>query len=119
MALVDNTLQHVASDEGLGGGVGIFRTRRHLRVARVVRPFKVFHELWMLVSGVYTALVTLAWAFPDFGLVIYIFASLVTRSLDHGNPEDEELDRWFGTVLRSMFTLFQCLTTEGPESGTH
>merc|ERR1712216_442345 len=71
-------------------------------------------ELWLFVAGMLSAVRTLAWAMPIGLLLVYMFGITTTRLF--GQPyglEDEDMSEYFGTVLRSMFTLFQCMTTEG------
>lgn len=94
--------------------VDLIRCVRLLRLARLFRLFRFFDSLWALVAGIIEAFVTLFWTWVMLALIIYFFAIITTRSVGHRHREDDsEIDELFGTVFRSMFTLFQVTTTEG------
>lgn len=107
----------------------VFRVVRLLRLARLIRLLRFFKELWLLASGVLSSVRTLTWTLVLMVLTIYVFAIILTRIIGHeygceyartvvsaGCSADEDrksMDTWWGTVPRSMFTLFQLITTEG------
>merc|ERR1712032_1494503 len=99
-----------------------------VRVTRIVRVFQlqVFKELTMMVMGVLGGLRTLFWAFVLLGFVVYVLGVsmrqitndykddicndpgvVCSRFDEHLSKYNEEL---FGTVFRSMFTVFRCFT---------
>jgi len=56
----------------------------------------------------------LLWAWVLISILIYIFAILLTRTVGFPHKEaDAEIDRYFGNILYSSFTLFQVMTLEG------
>lgn len=99
------------------------RIARLLRVARIIRLMRLLRDLWLLVSGVLSSLRTLVWAWALIAMLVYIFGIFATRLLGQtygcsyhsrdGTDCDSSMDEYFGTVPKSMFSLFQVLTTEG------
>eukprot|EP00747_Dinoflagellata_sp_TGD_P212284 gnl/TRDRNA2_/TRDRNA2_85406_c0_seq1.p1 gnl/TRDRNA2_/TRDRNA2_85406_c0~~gnl/TRDRNA2_/TRDRNA2_85406_c0_seq1.p1 ORF type:complete len:607 (-),score=114.66 gnl/TRDRNA2_/TRDRNA2_85406_c0_seq1:114-1886(-) len=106
----------------------VITVMRMLRVARIFRIFRIlrfFKELWLLILGVFDALKTLFWSFLLLALLCYICGIFLTRTLvgpqdkaqyfamgPEGVAEYTERMKWFGSVARSMFTLFQVVTTD-------
>lgn len=97
----------------------VFRLVRLLRVLRVIRIVRFFRELLFLVKGI---LISMKALFPSLVLIVlllYMSAVFIFRVLgrkaDPGlDPDEEEdMDKWFGTVGRSLFTLFQLMTLDG------
>jgi len=118
---------------GHGGDLGLrkftlYRLLRLVRITRIVRllRFKFFVELAVMVKGVLGGLRTLCWAFVLLGVLVYLLGIAmrqVTRAYNDGmcnerggtcSKFDEHLckyiDELFGTVFRSMFTVFRCFT---------
>eukprot|EP00931_Biecheleriopsis_adriatica_P077305 TRINITY_DN50894_c0_g1_i1.p1 TRINITY_DN50894_c0_g1~~TRINITY_DN50894_c0_g1_i1.p1 ORF type:complete len:594 (-),score=129.46 TRINITY_DN50894_c0_g1_i1:213-1853(-) len=98
-------------------GLGAMRTIRMLRILRLfrlVRLMKMFRNLWLIVSGFFDSLSTLYWVLLLMGLVVYIFGVFLRLTIDC----DEQFASWtdcfamFGTVPRTMYTLFQVITLE-------
>jgi len=111
---------------GSGGAVRLFtvlRTLRILRLVKLVRMFPAFRELWLLVGGFVNSLKALAWVSMVVILVLYVCSVLVTTEIGQndatygiGPSYDGEVwpyKEYFGTIFRSMFTLFQVLTLDG------
>jgi hypothetical protein len=112
----------------------IITSLRFLRVARVLRSIKLFRyfkELYLLINGFFKAFRTLFWIVFLIVLAIYVCSIFFTRMIGHnreeymlkGDPEKygecdvlgsdyDPYDHW-GTVLHSMYTLFQIVTLEG------
>lgn len=96
------------------GSLSALRVLRVLRVARVLRLLRFFRPLWLLVIGAVDAMRALLWAWVLISILIYIFAILLTRTVGFPHKEaDAEIDRYFGNILYSSFTLFQVMTLEG------
>jgi voltage-gated sodium channel len=113
LACLDTMILQWISGSGIAG-ISAIRVLRLLRLVRVVRLFKAFKELWLFVTGILSAMRTLAWAAPIMILLMYMFGITTTRLFGHKwGDEDDEIFDYFGSVPRSMFTLFQCMTTEG------
>jgi len=105
-------LYHLANGNTLDLLVAL-RIVRLFRLVRIFRLLKFFKELWLLVSGIPGAARTLGWAWLLIVNIIYIFAIFCTRMLGKPHQDDAQMARYFGTVPRSMWTLFTVITAEG------
>jgi len=107
----------------------LFRLLRLMRVLRVVRVLRNAKELLLLISGIAGAFKAMVWGMILLGFMIFICALLVTKIVgkrcclgdkvfndaisfppaeDGSSNENEGLYfDLFGTMPRSMFTLFQ------------
>jgi len=100
-------------------GFNVLRILRVLRVARVLRLLQFFEELWLLVAGVLDAMRSLVWAWVLICIIIYVFAVLITSTVGKLHLEDscpvvgDDLGRLFGSVYKTMFTLFSVMTING------
>jgi len=83
---------------------------RILRVFRLLRLLRFLKTLYLLVVGVGDALRSLVWANLLIFLVIYVFGIVMTKTL--GASQNAKLEEEFGTLGRSMFTLFQVMTLD-------
>jgi len=111
LACVDAFFLHLM--DGDVGAFTVVRIMRVMRLARVVRLFRACKEFWLFVSGTMGALRCLLWALPIGLLIFFMFAIFCSRFFGMQEETDEEMYAYFGSILRSMFTLFQCMTTEG------
>lgn len=110
---------------GSGGRIRAFSTIRTLRViklVRLVRVFPAFRELWLLVGGLINSIKALGWVGIVLACVLYVCSIFVTTEVgqntlfESGPSYDGEVwpyREYFGTVPRSMFTLFQVMTLDG------
>jgi len=106
--------------EPMGMELGSFRiitTLRALRLARLaraVRLFPAFKEMWILIHGLTTSAIPLLWTLVIAFCVLYVFAiaatELIGRSPDFKDNEDAQM--MFGNFLRSMFTMVQLITMD-------
>jgi len=116
----------VLQPAGVGGKVRLLSTMRVMRIirlVRLVRMFKFFRELWLLVGGLVNSIKALAWICIILLLLIYVCSVVVTteigqNDLVYGNGPSYDGEVWpykeyFGTVFKSMFTLFQVMTLDG------
>jgi len=112
LSVVDTfVLEHVSDNSG---SLSALRVLRVLRVARILRLLRFFRPLWLLVIGAVDAMRALLWAWVLISILIYIFAILLTRTVGFPHKEaNPEIDRYFGNILYSSFTLFQVMTLEG------
>lgn len=111
----------------MGGGGGAMklmtalRVVRLLRLARLLRVFRMFRELYVICVGLIEAVKSITWVAVILVLVVYINAIFLTQMIG-GSPQmvldlaetAEELDAIarFGTLFRSMWTLFELSTME-------
>jgi Ca2+-binding EF-hand superfamily protein len=101
------------SASALSGSTTILRVFRVVRLARIIRLLRFFKELWLLVSGILAAAKFLCWVWLLLLIVIYVFAVFTTRMFGQQHRDSPEIQLYFGGVGKSMFTLFQIMTTEG------
>lgn len=90
--------------------LSVYRMFRLFRLARLVRLFAIFKQLWLFVVGIANAMSIIGWGMMLTVLVTYMGAVFITRQLDDLCEDDQEVHVYFGTMLRSMFTLFQVST---------
>mmetsp|Transcript_3069 Transcript_3069/g.6901 ORF Transcript_3069/g.6901 Transcript_3069/m.6901 type:complete len:464 (-) Transcript_3069:130-1521(-) len=111
--------------DGNGGKLRLLTILRILRLipaVRLVRSWSVFKELWLLVGGLVTSIKALGWVFMVLVLILYVCAIFITTEVGQhdeystGPSYDGEVwphGEYFGTVPRSMLTLFQVITLDG------
>jgi len=110
-------LSWVTNAESGGGSqlriMSVLRILRLLRLVRVLRLFRLFKELWLLLLAMWKALKGLVWVLMLLCITAYTCAILLTMMIGHRVKDGDPLfDQW-GTVARSMFTLFIVMTGEG------
>jgi len=100
--------------------ISVFRILRLFRLVRLLRIFKMFNDLYTVVCAFGSSLQSIMWVTILLVLGLFFCAILVTQMLGQ-NAEYSELvigdeatirDR-FGTVSKSVFSLFELLTMEG------
>eukprot|EP00746_Dinoflagellata_sp_MGD_P136442 gnl/MRDRNA2_/MRDRNA2_70362_c0_seq1.p1 gnl/MRDRNA2_/MRDRNA2_70362_c0~~gnl/MRDRNA2_/MRDRNA2_70362_c0_seq1.p1 ORF type:complete len:602 (-),score=101.23 gnl/MRDRNA2_/MRDRNA2_70362_c0_seq1:40-1845(-) len=108
---------------GVTGGIGVklisvVRVLRIVRVIRLIKVLRAFEELWLLVNGISKAIRLLSWVVLLLSCTVYVCALFTTQSIGQECGEGEVYADWencyllFGTVPRSMYTLFQVITLE-------
>jgi voltage-gated sodium channel len=110
---------------GIGGTIRYFtvlRALRGIKLVRLVQMFPLFRELWLLVGGLSNSLKALGWVGLIIVMVLYVCGIVVTMEIGKnddvyaiGPSYDGQVwpyKKYFGTVWRSMFTLFQVLTLD-------
>lgn len=110
---------------GIGGMIRYFtvlRALRGIKLVRLVQMFPLFRELWLLVGGLSNSLKALGWVGLIVVMVLYVCGIVVTMEIGKnddvyaiGPSYDGQVwpyKKYFGTVWRSMFTLFQVLTLD-------
>ena len=89
-------------------GVSVLRA---LRVLRVLRVITVAPRLRRVVEGFITALPGMGSVFLLMGIIFYIGAVMATKLFGAAFPQ------WFGTLGRSLYSLFQIMTLESWSMG--
>ncbi len=84
-----------------------FSVLRALRVLRLLRLISLVPSMRKVVSALLTALPGMASIVGLMALVIYVSAVLSTQLFREISPE------YFGSLAKSLFTLFQVMTVEG------
>jgi voltage-gated sodium channel len=96
--------------------MSLFRMLRLIRLARLLRLLRMFKELTLLVSGFVASVKTLFWALVFLTIMVYIFSIFARQTIGAGGYEFNsdvtfgDDTRLFGSVDRTMLTLFVCLT---------
>jgi len=122
LTFLDTFILSPMSSGGSVRVVGALRVIRMMRLVRLIRLLPRFKELWLIVNGLAHSLKTLAWVSLLLIVVLYFFAIFATQQIGQndevyneyytksGGYWDHEI--YFGTVPRSMFTLFQMCTLD-------
>ena len=91
----------------LPGNLSVIRT---LRVLRVLRLLSVSQKMQRVVAGLLNAIPGMATVMGVLAIVFYVFAVFATETF--GDSDAEGAQEYFGTLGRSLFTLFQIMTLE-------
>lgn len=131
MSISDVCLAAAGLDVGSMKELAVLRMLRLIRLARLVRLFRIFRELTLLISGLLSSVKTLSWALLFLGITVYIFAIFARLVIGKANdcteedeptcdarsapryqfnPEIGDQNSIFGTVEKTMLSLFVCLT---------
>lgn len=111
----------VKGNQGMNtlGGVRIMRLLRITRLARIVRVIRIVrfvYALRALVKSILSTLRSLFWAMLLLMMIIYLcgmlFAQLSDEHLKGKDKSDdiEKLELYWGSLSKSLFTLFKCVT---------
>lgn len=95
--------------------VMLLRAIRILRILRVLRLVKAFQQLRLLILGLVSSLKSVFWISILFVLVILVSAIFCTMMIGHDADtfsDPEKVRQAFGTVGKSMVTLFQFVTLD-------
>jgi voltage-gated sodium channel len=84
---------------------------RALRVLRVLRLLSMVPQMRRVVSALLAAIPGLSSIILVLILIFYVFAVMATNLFAADHPQ------WFGTIGRSMYTLFQIMTLESWSMG--
>lgn len=90
---------------------GAFSVLRSLRILRTLRLISTVPHLRRVVSGLLGSLPGLGTVGAILGLIFYIGAVMATKLFGEAFPE------WFGTIAKSLFSLFQIMTLESWSMG--
>jgi len=90
---------------------GPFAILRTLRVFRVLRLISTVPRLRRVITALLTAIPGMASVMMILLIILYVAAVMTTQVF--GTNPDPELQKYFGDIGNSMFTLFQIMTLEG------
>jgi len=90
---------------------GPFAVLRALRVLRVLRVLTIVPSMRRVVGGLLAAIPGLGSIAAVLALIFYVFAVIATKLFGAAFPD------WFGTIGRSLYTLFQVMTLESWSMG--
>lgn len=142
MSIIDGWLLPIIFSAGDDSPLGSLRVLRILRVMRMARLLRVFKELFMIIKGIIDSLRTMFWISMLLLLILYVCSILVVEIIGRAGTDvyparselREDIDAaetlnadapiewnsfaYFGTVLRSMYSLFSVvIMAEWPEMG--
>lgn len=106
----------VAVITGVTGAFRMALAVRILRVARIIkyiRGMEMFYRLWMTIKGLVDAMKTILWVALMLLIIVYCTAiALLTVLQDAEGSSETWLDKdvYFGTVYRTMWTVFQFIS---------
>jgi len=118
-------LSNVLTEESSMGSLTILRILRLCKILRMVRMFRVFRELIVLLDAITKSIRTMAWVLVLLCLILYVFAILCAELIgrEESYPSYSSLPsdlanasahfnnfQHFGTIARSMYTLFSLIT---------
>jgi voltage-gated sodium channel len=90
---------------------GAFSVLRSLRVLRTLRMISVIPSLKKVVNGLLAAIPGLGAVVVIIGIIFYVGAVMAT------NLFGPEFPKWFGTIGKSAYSLFQIMTLESWSMG--
>lgn len=109
-----------------GGGmlrlVSLIRICDLLKLGKNPKLHKRLEELQLIIQGLQDSFRALAWTVVLAAIFIYIWSVLLTKQIGHNADVYRDYtkmsggwnhEEFFGTVGRSMYTLFQCMTLDG------
>lgn len=121
-AVIDTYILSFIGGSGKVRMLTSLRVVRMLRLVRFVRMLRMFKELWLIVNGLLNSMKTLGWVGLLLCCLLYVFAIFLTNQVGQNdemylNTESYDGEEWphqvyFGTVPRSMLSLFQILTLD-------
>ena len=85
---------------------GVFSSFRAFRILRTLRLVTRMQKLRVIVQAIIESIPNVGWASLLLLLIFYIFAIMGTTLFG------EQFSEYFGTIGKSMFTLFQIMTLE-------
>jgi len=88
---------------------------RALRILRILRLLSIVPSMRKVVSALLSAIPGMMSVVAVLGITFYVFAVLATKLF--GTSPDPQMQEWFGTIGRSLFTLFQIMTLESWSMG--
>jgi len=107
----------------MGGGTNfsfmrLLKVLKVLKTLRTVRVLRMFRELRLMIHSVFGSIRSLFWAIIMISLVTYIFGCCFTQAMalsldelpESETAEKEQILFYWGSVLRSMNTLYWCST---------
>lgn len=101
-----NTFDFAIIALALMSSAGIFAALRTLRILRVLRLLSVVPTLRKVVVGLLSAIPGIISVLSIMAIFFYIFAVIGTHLFGDHFPD------WFGSLGKTMFTLFQIMTLE-------
>jgi len=97
-----------------GGGqlslIRLVRVVRIVRIFRIIKMFDFFRELRVLVLAIAGAVKSLMWALCLLCFIMYVVAVIITFGAAEAAKDDDLLDKYWSSLLKSMYTLWMSIT---------
>jgi len=118
VSVVETWILNFMEESGRLRVMGLLRCVRMLRLVRVFRLLRMFSPLYTTVMAFKEALSGLFYIGLIMLLGIYVCAIFITAVVGRGDMRELQLGtitglERFGTVIRSMYSLFELITLEG------
>lgn len=94
-------------------GMGLLRFLRIVRIVRLVRVMRFLPDLRNMIYGIVSAVRSLFWSMVLLGMVMFIFAVLMTESVNmtfQDLPEDHPSLRTYADLITSIYQLFKAIS---------
>jgi len=94
------------------GVTSVFRVFRLLRILRIFRLIRFLKKLYILSYGFVLAAIAVFWVSLLMGVVLYVCAIILTRTMGEQDTDDGHAEFWkshYGKIPLTMFTLFQLM----------
>jgi len=117
LQLIEIFMSAVAS--GIGMSFNLLRILRLIRVIRLARTLRLIGELRKIVTSIASSMKPLFWTGVLLFMIVYVLGVYVTQVVLHKRvslqnslePFPEDLDKYWGGLVSSVFTLFQSITS--------
>ncbi|CAD7952152.1 unnamed protein product [Amoebophrya sp. A120] len=90
----------------------LMRIIRLYRLVLAVRLDPFYREMWFLVTGMIHSVSPLFWSLMVIGFMLFLFGVTATQFIGRSFENDPLAQKYFGTTMKSMFTLFQVTTLD-------
>lgn len=110
-SLAELTVAHITNTSGTSA----ISTIRMVRVFRIIRMMSILDRLNMLVRAFFYACQDIVWVLALLIIVLYIFAILARGFFGKGDALEKagfDQDAIFGSLPRTMLTMFQIMTLD-------
>lgn len=93
------------------GAFSVFRVFRVFRAFRTLKIIEHIRSLRIIIAAIFGALPSIGWVSVLLLIIFYIFSIIGTTIFGPEFPE------WFGSIPKTMYTLFQVMTLESWSMG--
>lgn len=90
----------------------VLRIFRLVRLARLIRVLRMFNELVILVQTLANSMKAVGWMSLLLGMIIYTGSVICVILLGEQEKDNEEIDKYFGSLGDALFSHFCVVTLE-------
>jgi voltage-gated sodium channel len=113
MQISEEIVVRISEESSSLGNTSFLRVLRILRLIRVVRMIRIVRmigELRTIIASILGSLKSLVWTVVVLLLIIYLVAILFTQIVADHAYEHADLDQYYGSLFRSVLSLFEAFT---------